>query len=96
MNVQDLSVAAQRLRYYSVLSTTTAGSGHPSTCLSMADFMAVLAYNKMVWGHDEIVLIKGAAPILWTLYAELGKIKHAQLSTLRQNGSMLEGHLPLE
>jgi len=93
MDVEELSLAAQRLRYYSVLSTTTAGSGHPSTCLSMADFMAVLVYNKMIWGRDEFILSKGhAAPILWSVYAELGKINHKDLSTLRKNGSLLEGH----
>lgn len=96
-----LGYIAKRLRYYSLITTTKAGSGHPTTCLSAADLMACLMFDEMAfnpadphdWGNDELVLSKGhAAPLLWAAYAEAGIIRHSQLMTLRQVDSVLEGH----
>ncbi len=41
----NLPELAKLLRYYSLISTTEAGSGHPSSCLSAADLMAVLMFG---------------------------------------------------
>lgn len=96
-----LSQIAQRLRYFSLVTTTKAGSGHPTTCLSAAELMACLMFDEMAfnpenpqdWANDELVLSKGhAAPLLWAAYAEAGLIPHRQLMTLRQVNSVLEGH----
>jgi transketolase len=95
-----LSAFAQRLRRDSVLATTAAGSGHPSTCMSAAEIVAVLFAREMALdprdpdrpGTDHFVLSKGhAAPILWAALKELGAIE-AELTTLRQIDSPLEGH----
>jgi len=92
---------AKRLRIHSLKMTTGAGSGHPSTCLSMADLMACLFFGEMQyniqnpndWANDEFVLSKGhAAPILWACYAEAGIIPMKNLMKLRKITSPLEGH----
>ena len=92
---------AARLRIHSLRMTTRAGSGHPTTCLSMADLAACLFFSEMRynvadaedWGNDEFVLSKGhAAPILWAAYAEAGIIPEEELLDLRKISSRLEGH----
>ena len=92
---------AARLRIHSLRMTTRAGSGHPTTCLSMAELAACLFFSEMRynvrdpedWGNDEFVLSKGhAAPILWAAYVEAGIIPEAELMDLRKIRSPLEGH----
>ena len=99
--VEALRRIAGRLRIHSLRMTTAAGSGHPTTCLSMAELAAVLFFSEMRynahdpidWGNDEFVLSKGhAAPILWAAYAEAGIIPEAELMDLRKISSRLEGH----
>lgn len=99
--VDSLKNIARRLRIHSLRMTTLAGSGHPTTCLSMADLMACLFFHEMRfnpadpegWANDELVLSKGhAAPILWAAYAEAGIISHDELLSLRKVASDLEGH----
>lgn len=92
---------AQRLRIHSFKMTTKAGSGHPTTCSSMAELAACLFFDEMRynihdpydWSNDEFVLSKGhAAPLLWAAYAEAGIISQKSLLTLRKITSTLEGH----
>ncbi len=92
---------ARRLRRMSVLATTEAGSGHPSTCLSAADLVAALFFREMRLdpqradhpGNDRLVLSKGhAAPLLYAAWAQLGVLKESDLLTLRRIDSPLEGH----
>ncbi len=99
--IKALEKIAARLRIHSLRMTTQAGSGHPTTCLSMADLAACLFFGEMrydprdpeQWGNDEFVLSKGhAAPILWAAFAEAGIIDPGELSTLRRISSELEGH----
>lgn len=102
MDKEDvLKKIATRLRIHSVKMTTEAGSGHPTTCLSVADLIACLFFDEMRfnprdpydWANDEFVLSKGhAAPILWAAYAEAGIISEKSLMTLRKITSVLEGH----
>ena len=97
----DLRKIATRLRVHSLRMTTTAGSGHPTTCLSAADLAACLFFGEMRWNtrnpgdpaNDEFVLSKGhAAPLLWAVYAEAGVIPAKDLMDLRKISSDLEGH----
>lgn len=92
---------ARRLRILSLKSTTQAGSGHPSTCLSAADLVSVLFFREMRYdpndaangANDRFVLSKGhAAPLLWAAYAEAGIISEADVLTLRRFDSVFEGH----
>lgn len=98
---EALEKIAKRLRIHSLMMTWKAGSGHPTSCLSMADLAACLFFHEMKynpqdpedWANDELVLSKGhAAPILWAAYAEAGIIPLKELVELRKITSELEGH----
>lgn len=98
---EALKKVAQRLRIHSIKMTSEAGSGHPTTCLSMAEIAACLFFDEMRynihdpfdWSNDEFVLSKGhAAPLLWACYAEAGIIPLESLMDLRKISSPLEGH----
>jgi transketolase len=99
--VGQLEKIAKRLKIYSLKMTTMAGSGHPTTCLSMAELITCLFFDEMRYNikeplgynNDEFILSKGhAAPILWAAYAEAGIIKDGELVALRNIHSNLEGH----
>ncbi len=94
------NIAAQ-LRIDSVRSTSEAGTGHPTTCLSAADIVATLFFDEMRFDpkdprnpdNDRFVLSKGhAAPILYAAWAEAGLFPREDLLKLRQIDSDLEGH----
>jgi len=83
---------ADKLRIQTLKSTTAAGSGHPTTCLSAAEIMSVLFFAAM-GKDDDFILSKGhAAPILWAVFAEIGLIARDKLANLRKIDSVLEGH----
>lgn len=96
----NLRSIANQLRRHSLQMSTTAGSGHPSTCLSCADIMAVLFFDVMKYdnnpdnrSNDNFVLSKGhAAPILYAALAEAGIIPKDELNNLRKITNILEGH----
>jgi transketolase len=99
--LETLQDKAIRLRIDSVRSTTEAGSGHPTSCASAAEIMAVLFYSVMRYDpcdphnrdSDVFVLSKGhAAPILYAAWAEAGAFPRDKLLTLRKIDSDLEGH----
>lgn len=99
--IQALKAKANVLRIHSIRSTTAAGSGHPTTCLSAAEIMSVLFFHEMKWDpqnaqnpyNDHFVLSKGhAAPILYAAWAEAGVFPVERLLTLREIDSDLEGH----
>ncbi len=90
--MEKLDLMANKLRVLSILSTTKAGSGHPTTCMSCAEIMSTLFFHE-IKKEDEFVLSKGhAAPILWSCYKEAGIITDKQLMSLRQINSNIEGH----
>ncbi|MCC7184775.1 MAG: transketolase [Acidobacteria bacterium] len=92
---------ATQLRIDSVRSTTEAGSGHPTTCLSAADILAVLFFDELRFDPkdpqhpeaDRFVLSKGhAAPILYAAWAASGAFPREDVMDLRKITSDLEGH----
>ena len=96
-----LAQKATNLRIHSLVSTSEAGSGHPTTCLSAADIVSALFFHAMHYdcnnaqnpNNDRFILSKGhAAPLLYAAYAEAGIIPTDDLLTLRQVDSILEGH----
>jgi transketolase len=100
-SIDFLKEKARRLRISSIETTTEAGSGHPSSCLSAADLVSVIFFHQMHYdpkdpenrANDRFVLSKGhAAPLLWAAYAEAGILEPASLTTLRKFDSNLEGH----
>jgi transketolase len=91
-SIEQLKLMADKLRIHSLRMTTTAGSGHPTTCLSAAEIMSVLFFSVLD-ENDEFILSKGhAAPILWAAFAEAGLIARDELMNLRKIDSVLEGH----
>ena len=89
------------LRIDSVVATTEAGSGHPTSCASAAEIVSVLFYSVMRFDprdprrrdNDVFVLSKGhAAPLLYAAWAEAGAFPRERLLTLRKIDSDLEGH----
>ncbi|MBI2034286.1 MAG: transketolase [Candidatus Levybacteria bacterium] len=97
----DLAKKAALVRKLCLESTTQAGSGHPTSCLSAADLATVLFDKYFVYDvktpdnlcNDRFILSKGhAAPLLYTLFALSGGLPIEELKTLRKFGSRLEGH----
>ena len=98
---RSLYAMANRLRRHSLLSTTEAGSGHPSSCLSCAELVSTLFFRHLRFDvqsperrdNDRFILSKGhAAPVLYAALAEAGAFPAEKLLTLRQVDSELEGH----
>lgn len=76
-------------------------TGHPGGSLSCTEILTTLYFEKMhqdpqnpkMEGRDRLILSKGhAAPILYIILAELGYFPKEELKTLRQAGSILQGH----
>lgn len=99
---QNLAELAKLVRYNILISTTTAGTGHPTSSLSATDLMTSLFFNGYFKTdldnpknpeNDRLIFSKGhASPLLYALYAAAGKISQSELLTLRKFGSKLEGH----
>ncbi len=93
MNTQELEQVAKLLRGYVLRSTTAAGSGHPSSCLSSVELMSVLFFDGVLQENDHLIFSKGhAAPLLYSLFTASGNISEEELLTLRKFDSNLEGH----
>src|SRR6185437_2588533 len=99
--LDQLREKARILRINSMRMTTAAGSGHPTSCLSMAELISAVFFHAMHFdvknpnslASDRFVLSKGhAAPILYAALAEEGVFPVSRLMTLRQFSSELEGH----
>ena len=99
--ISTLKNVATQFRIDSIRSTSEAASGHPTTCMSMADLMSALFFAEMRFDPknphhteaDRFVLSKGhAAPILYAAWAEVGLFDRSELLKLREIGSDLEGH----
>lgn len=94
--------AACVLRYHVVEMVGKAGSGHPGGSLSGSDIVAALYFGEILkvdparpmWeDRDRFVLSKGhAAPVLYAALAERGFFPVETLLTLRELGSILQGH----
>uniref|UniRef100_A0A8C4YI90 transketolase n=1 Tax=Gopherus evgoodei TaxID=1825980 RepID=A0A8C4YI90_9SAUR len=77
------------------------GAGHPTSCCSAAEIVAVLFFQAMRYracqpahpSNDRFVLSKGhAAPLLYAAWAEAGFLKEPELLNLCKINSDLEGH----
>jgi len=99
--IDAIKEKARRLSVLSMMSTTAAGSGHPTSCMSAAELMAGLFFYAMKFDvkdpnsgdSDRFVLSKGhAAPVLYAALAEAGVFPVSRIMTLREFSSELEGH----
>lgn len=101
-DITQLEERARRIRKHIVRATTAAGSGHPSSSLSMVEIGTALYFGGFLRydpehpndpNRDVFILSKGhAAPGLYALLAEAGYFPTEQLTDLRKMGSPLEGH----
>jgi transketolase len=92
---------AQQLRVDGIRASTKAGSGHPTSSMSAADLIAVLAARHLRYdfahpenpNNDHLIFSKGhASPLLYALYKACGAITDDELMTYRTFGSRLQGH----
>jgi transketolase len=99
--VTSLLEHARQLRKHIIRMTTAAGSGHPAPSFSIVEIVTALYFSEMridpqqpTWTErDLFVLSKGhAAPALYAALREAGVISDAQMMSLRQLGSPLQGH----
>lgn len=99
--VEMIRGKARRLGILSMMSTTAAGSGHPTSCLSAAELVSAIFFHAMKFDprnphgpdSDRFVLSKGhAAPVLYAALAEAGVFPPSRVMTLREFSSELEGH----
>src|SRR6185437_9777937 len=101
IQVEQWRALAQQLRVDSIRSSTQAGSGHPTSSLSAADLLAVLASDHLRYDfndpanprNDHLIFSKGhASPLLYALYRAVGAVSEEEMLTFRKFGSRLEGH----
>lgn len=99
--IQNLKDVANKLRILSIKCTNAAGSGHPTSCCSMAELTSVLFFHTMKYkvsdprdqSSDRFVLSKGhSAPILYSAWCMAGLFPESELMQLRKLGNDLEGH----
>jgi transketolase len=99
--IATIKEKSRRLSILSMMSTTAAGSGHPTSCMSAAELVAAVFFHAMRFDPqhanspkgDSFVLSKGhAAPVLYATLAEAGVFPISRVMTLRQFASELEGH----
>ncbi len=101
----DLNTAAEvaaQLRVDSVRSSTSAGSGHPTSSMSAADLLAVLITRHLHYdwdeprlaGNDHLIFSKGhASPLLYSVFKAVGVVSEDELlNGYRRFGQRLEGH----
>ena len=98
---KQLEKTACKVRMGIIEGVHSAKSGHPGGSLSCADILTYLYFSKMnidpnnpkMEDRDRFVLSKGhAAPALYSVLANRGYFDTELLKTLRQIGSILQGH----
>jgi transketolase len=102
MNLESLSQLAKLVRYYILLATTRAASGHPTSSLSAVELMVSLFFGGILRtdlerpdfpNNDRVIFSKGhASALLYALYAVAGVLQEEELLSYRRFGSPLEGH----
>ncbi|NUO09446.1 MAG: transketolase [Candidatus Brocadia sp.] len=101
LDTKSLEERAKVIRRHIIRMLAKAGSGHPGSSLSTVDLLVALFYNKLrhnphipTWSdRDRFILSKGhGCPALYATLAEMDYFDRDKLNTLRQFGSILQGH----
>ncbi|OGH56432.1 MAG: transketolase [Candidatus Lindowbacteria bacterium RIFCSPLOWO2_12_FULL_62_27] len=97
-----LAGIARLIRHHILMSTTRAGSGHPTSSMSATDLMTALMFGGIFRfdldrpehpNNDRLIFSKGhASPLFYALFSVAGKLTPSELLTLRKLNSPLEGH----
>lgn len=102
-SIEELQAIARKIRREIVVMIGAAKSGHPGGSLSAVEILVELYFNRMhidpknptLQDRDRFILSKGhAAPVLYAVMAEAGydQTPVDKLNTLRQMGSVYQGH----
>ncbi|MBL7130510.1 MAG: transketolase [Candidatus Omnitrophica bacterium] len=100
-DIEKLEQQVRRIRILIIEMLAKAGSGHPGGSLSSAEIITVLYFHILRhrpedpdWpDRDRFHLSKGhGCPALYAVLAETGYFDKKELFTLRQLGSLLQGH----
>jgi len=99
---------ATLLRRLILISSTEAGSGHPTSSLSAVELMTALFFAPLAGrgpffrfdpqrpkhpNNDRLIFSKGhASPLFYALWAVAGQLPFTELRSFRKFGSRLEGH----
>jgi transketolase len=102
IGLDTVAELAAQLRVDSIRSSTSAGSGHPTSSMSAADLLAVLMTRHLRYDWDEprlavndhLIFSKGhASPLLYSVFKAAGVVSEDELMTgYRRFGQRLEGH----
>jgi transketolase len=102
IEIEAVAELAAQLRVDSIRSSTSAGSGHPTSGMSAADLLAVLVTRHLRYdwddprspGNDHLIFSKGhASPLLYAVFKAVGVVSEEELLTgYRRFGQRLEGH----
>jgi transketolase len=102
ISLDTVAELAAQLRVDSVRSSTSAGSGHPTSSMSAADLLAVLITRHLRYDWDEprlpvndhLIFSKGhASPLLYSVFKAVGVVSEDELlNGYRRFGQRLEGH----
>jgi transketolase len=100
--IKKLEKISTLVRYYILMSTSEAGSGHPTSSLSAVELMVTLLFGRIFKyrveepdfpNNDRLIFSKGhASPLLYSLWAAAGALDENKLLSLRKFDSNLEGH----
>ncbi|EIV93332.1 transketolase [Frankia sp. QA3] len=101
-DLETVRELAQQLRVDSVRSSTSAGSGHPTSSMSAADVLAVLVARHLRYdwdnpedpANDHLIFSKGhASPLIYSIFKAVGVVSDDELiNGYRRFGERLQGH----
>jgi len=101
LSIEQLQAKAKEIRRLIIQMLAKAGSGHPGGSLSAADLITALYFNVLKFDparpqwpdRDRFHMSKGhCCPLWYAILAETGFFPKDKLFTLRQLGSILQGH----
>jgi transketolase len=102
IGLDTVAELAAQLRVDSIRSSTSAGSGHPTSSMSAADLLAALITRHLRYDwdqpqlavNDHLIFSKGhASPLLYSVFKAVGVVSEEELlNGYRRFGQRLEGH----
>jgi transketolase len=101
LTVEELVLQARLIRRLIIQMLAKAGSGHPGGSLSATDLITALYFNVLRFNpaqpnwpdRDRFHMSKGhCCPLWYAVLAQTGYFAQEKLLTLRQFGSILQGH----
>jgi len=101
LTIEELETRARQVRRLVIQMLAKAGSGHPGGSLSAADLVTALYANVLRFDpanprwpqRDRFHMSKGhCCPVWYAVLAMHGFFPQEELFTLRQRGSILQGH----